>query len=215
MPVLFTQSWDILEGKQNEYAEFVTGKLLPEMHTIGLDAVGGYYVEVGFGPRIIGVHRANDLEHLSRCVSSLRFKELTLKIKSLVYNYRTAVLEPTGRVKRETYTIQKGVWKLNQYYDLKPGAKKEYADFIIDEYLPAIEKIGYMEVTGGWNVVLGGISEIISEFTFKDPVDIGRLLNDEEFRKINLKLKSTYVTNYANRILRCTERFDEPKWFRL
>ena len=215
MPVLFTMAWDIIQGKEDEYAGFISGTLLPETTAMGLTPVGGYYVEVGFGPRVIGVHSAPDLEQLSRIISSDRFKQLSLKLKSIVYNYRTAVLEPTGRVKRETYTIQKGVWKLNQYYDLKPGVKKEYADFIVKEYLPTIAKIDYMEVTGGWNVVLGGISEIISEFTFKDPVDIGRLLNNEEFRRLNLKLKSTFVMNYANRILRCTERFDEPKWFRL
>jgi hypothetical protein len=77
-----------------------------------------------------------------------------------------------------------------------------------------MEKIEYVEVTGGWNVVLGGISEIIAEFTVKDPIDIGRLLNNEDFRKITLKLKTDYVWNYQSRILRCTERFDEPKWFR-
>ncbi len=215
MFVLLTQSWDIIEGKQEEYARFITDRLLPEMAKLNLDPVGGYYVEVGFGPRIIGVHRAGNLEALSQAISSNGFKQLIVELKSLVVSYRTAVLEPTGRVKRETYTIQKGVWKLNQYYDLKPGVKKEYADFIIHEYLPAIQKIDYMEVTGGWNVVLGGVSEIISEFTFKDPVDIGRILNNEEFRMLTLKLRSTYALNYANRILRCTERFDEPKWFRL
>jgi len=215
MPVLFTTAWDIIPGKEDEYADFIAGTYLSEIAAAGLTPVGGYYVEVGFGPRVIGVDLAADLEMLSRILTGDRFKQLSLKVKSLVYNYRTAVLEPTGRVKRRTYTIQKGVWKLNQYYDLRPGAKKEYADFIIKEYLPGIEKIDYMEVTGGWNVVLGGFSEIISEFTFKDPVDIGRLLNNEEFRRLNLKLKSAYVLNYASRVLRCTERFDEPKWFRL
>ncbi len=215
MPVLFTTAWDIIPGKENEYADFIAGAYLRETAATGLTAVGGYYVEVGFGPRIIGVSLAADLESLSRIIADDRFKQISLKLKSLVYNYRTAVLEPTGRVKRETYAIQKGVWKLNQYYDLRPGVKKEYADFIVKEYLPTIQKIEYMEVTGGWNVILGGVSEIISEFTFKDPVDIGRLLNNEEFRKLNLKLKSAYVVNYASRVLRCTERFDEPKWFRL
>jgi hypothetical protein len=215
VPVLFTMAWDILPDKEDDYAEFVSKRFLPETAALGLEAVGGYYVEVGFGPRIIGVHRANDLEELSKLVSTPTFKELTLGIKSLVCNYRTAVLEPTGRVKREAYSIQKGVWKLNQYYDLRPGRKKEYADFIINEHLPTLEKIEYMEVTGGWNVVLGGFCEIIAEFTFKDPNDIGRLLNDEDFRRLTLKLKTKYVTTYASRILRCTERFDEPRWFRL
>ena len=65
-----------------------------------------------------------------------------------------------------------------------------------------------------WRVI-GGTSEIVAELTFRDPVDIGRLLNNEDFRKPTLKLKNGYVTNYKSRILRCTERFDEPKWFRL
>ncbi|HVN22553.1 MAG TPA: hypothetical protein VMT71_01180 [Syntrophorhabdales bacterium] len=215
MSVLFTTAYDIIPGKEDEYANFIAGTYLKELAATGLTPVGGYYVEVGFGPRVIGVNLATDLELLSRVITSERFKQLSLNVKSLVYSYRTTVLEPTGRVKRETYTIQKGVWKFNQYYDLKPGVKKEYADFIVKEYLPTIQKIDYMEVTGGWNVVLGGVSEIVSEFTFKDPVDIGRLLNNEEFRKLNLKLKGKYVLNYASRVLRCTERFDEPRWFRL
>jgi hypothetical protein len=215
MPILFTMNWDITRGKEDEYAAFITGTWLPETTALGLTPVGAYYVEVGFGPRVIGVHSAPDLEQLSRILAGDRFKKLLLQLKSIVYNYRSAVLEPTGRVKHETYTIQKGVWKLNQYYDLRPGMKKEYADFVIREYIPAIEKIDYMELTGGWNVVLGGVSEIIGEFTFKDPVDIGRLLNNEEVRRLNLRLKGTYVLNYVSRVLRCTERFDEPKWFRL
>jgi hypothetical protein len=140
---------------------------------------------------------------------------LALQVKSFVYNYRTAILEPTGNVKRVDYVIQKGVWKFNQYYDLRPGKKKEYADFITTEYIPALQKLDYLEVTGGWNVVLGGLNETIGELTFKDPVDIGRMLNSQEFRRSNMRLQEEFVVNYQNRILRCTERFDEPKWFRL
>jgi len=215
MPVLFTQAWDIIQGKESDYAEFVLRTYMPEIQAVGLTPVGGYYVEVGFGPRIIAVHRASNLEELSRCISTDRFKELTLNVKSLIYNYRTALLEPTGRVKKEEYTIQRGVWKFNQYYDMRPGRKKDYADFVMNEYIPTLSQVEYFEITGGWNVVLGGVSEIIGEFTFKDPVDIGRLLNNENFRRLNLMLKNELVINYQSRILRCTERFDEPRWFRL
>jgi hypothetical protein len=151
----------------------------------------------------------------ARLITSQTFKQLALELKSLVYNARSAVLEPKGNAKQKPYAIQKGVWKFNQYFDLRPGMKKAYAAFILNEHLPMLQRLDYMEVTGGWNVVIGGVSEIIAELTFKDPVDIGRLLNNEDFRKLNLKLKTQYVTNYTSRILRCTERFDEPKWFRL
>jgi hypothetical protein len=215
MTILFTQSWDIIQGKEEGYGEFVTRTMLPGMAAVGLAPVGGYYVEVGSGPRIVGVHRSDDPDALCRTVGTNEFKQLVLQLKSLVHNYRTAVLEPTGRVKHVPYVIQKGVWKFNQYYDLRPGRKREYADFIMSDYIPALEKLDYLEVTGGWNVVMGGVNEIIGELTFKDPIDIGRMLNSQEFRRTNQKLQDEFVTNYQNRILRCTERFDEPKWFRL
>lgn len=215
MPVLFTQNWDILQDKEDDYATFVTQEYMPRMTDLGLTPVGGYYVEVGFGPRIVAVHSAETSEELACLMKTAAFKDLSMELKSFVHNVRRAVLEPTGNVKKQIYAIQKGVWKFNQYYDLRPGVKKSYAEFIITEQLRLLEKIEYVEVTGGWNVVIGGISEIIAELTFKDPLDIGRLLSNEEFRKLTLKLRTRFVTNYASRIMRCTERFDEPKWFRL
>ncbi len=215
MPILFTENYDIVHGKEEEYGRFISQVYIPESAKIGLVSVGGFYVEIGFGPRVVGVMSVSKFGELCQILTSKKFKDLNLALKTFVYNYRTAALEPTGRVKREAYTIQKGVWKLMQYYDLRPGMKEQYADFVINEHIPAMEKIDYLEVTGGWNVMLGGVSEIITEFTFKDPVDIGRLMNNEEFRQITLKLRNTYVRNYASRVFRCTERFDEPKLFRL
>jgi hypothetical protein len=215
MPILLTETFDIIQESEEAYGKFVSEIYIPEAASLGLISVGGFYSEIGFGPRIVGVMAVNELSDLCRIMSSKKFKELNLGFKSVVRNYRNAVLEPTGRVKHEKYIIQKGVWKFNQYYNLRPGMKNQYSDFIIHEHLPAMEKIDYVEVTGGWNVILGGVSEIIAEFTFKDPVDIGRLMNNEDFRKLTLKLRSKYVTSYASQVLRCTERFGEPKWFRL
>ena len=215
MSILFTQNWAIIPGSEDEYAQFITDRYIPETTDQGLYPVGCYYVEVGFGPKTVAVYAAENLTKLTDVGSTAKFKELTLTLKSLVYNYVSGVYEPTGNVKRNGYSIQKGVWKFNQYYDLKPGVKKEYADFVINEHIPAMKKLDYLEVTGGWNVLFGGFSEIIAEFTFKDPIDIGRLLNNEDFRRVTLRLRNEYVINYKSRIMRCTERFDEPRWFKL
>jgi hypothetical protein len=215
MAILFIQNWDIIHGKEEEYADFISDVYIPETTAAGWVPVGGYYVEVGFGPRVLAVYSAEDLVQLSGFVTSQSFKDLTQQLKSLVYNYRRSVYEPTGRVKKEQYTIEKGVWKLNQYYDLRPGIKKAYSEFVLNEHLPAMQRIDYVDVTGGWNTVFGGFTEIIAEFTFKDPVDVGRLLNNEDFRRITLKLRNEFAVNYQTRVMRSTERFDEPKWFRL
>jgi len=215
MPILFTMNWDIIPGNEQEYSGFIANTFIPETTAMGILPVGGYYVEVGFGPRVIGVNTCENHQVLANVVTTQRYRDLILKLKTMVYNFRTAVLEPTGHFKSEQYIIQKGVWKFNQYYDLRPGKKDGYRDYVLNVHLPTMDKIDYVEVTGGWNVTFGGVSEIIAEFTVKDPVDIGRLLNNDDFRRITLGLRTDYVWNYQSRILRCTERFDEPKWFKL
>jgi D-serine dehydratase len=77
-----------------------------------------------------------------------------------------------------------------------------------------MQRINYVEVTGGWNVLIGGISEIIAEFTFKDAMDVGRLLMNEDYRRITQKLRTEFAMNYTSRVMKSTERFDEPRWFK-
>ena len=67
------------------------------------------------------------------------------------------MLEPAGKTKHVDYAIRKGVWKFNQYYDLRPGRKEGVRRFHLDRvHNGRSRKLDYVEVTGGWNVVLGG-----------------------------------------------------------
>ena len=215
MTLLFTQHWDIIRGKEAAYEEFIAKKFIPGCNDLGLVGVGGFYVQVGQGPRIISVKRVEDLEQFCSILGSPEFKALADELKEYLRNYHRTLLSPTGRVKSEEYKIEKGVWKFIQYYNLLAGAREGYADFIINEYIPTLSKLDYVEITGGWNVLMGGISEIIAEMTFQHPVDIGQLLDSEQFRELTYKLRRDFATNYKSRILRTTEHFDEPRWFRL
>ncbi len=215
MPVLFIQNWDVVPGSEDEYAGFITETYIPKTTTMDLISVGGYYVEMGFGPRIIAVLSAQNASNLARVITTERFRDLTARLKTLVYDYGSYVLAPTGNLRREKYVIQKQVWKFNQYYNLRSGTKKHYTDFVLNEHLPVMRMIDYVEVTGGWNVIFGDLCEIVIEFTFKDPMDIGRLMIDQDFRRVTEKLRRKYAVNYRSRILRCTERFGENRWVRL
>jgi hypothetical protein len=213
--LLFVQYWDVIRGKEDEYAQYVNDTYLPEIATLGFIPAGGYYVEVGFGPRTIIVFSSESLDEISKTITGNSYKNLVLALKKYVANFKNSVLEPTGLIKRGKYPIQKGVWKYNQYYDLRPEMKDAYERFFINEYLPTIQNIDYVEATGNWNVVLGGFCEIIAEFTFKEPEDIGRIMKNEELQKVTRRLKKEFVTNYANRIQRSMRWFTEPKWFKL
>lgn len=211
MSILFTQGWDIIHGKEEQYADFIADEYIPGCNGMGLRSVGGFYVVVGIGPRIISVKSTETLDELSEILSGKVFKNLKLDLKEFIINYESKILTPTGRVKHQRYEIQKGVWKYNQYYDLIPGMKEEYADFIINEYIPKIEKVDFVDITGGWDVIIGGFSEIIAEFTFKNPVDIGRLLEHDDYRNLTNRLCNDYATNYTSRIMRTTERYEGQK----
>jgi hypothetical protein len=215
MSLLFNHEWDIAPGKEDEYGVFIARKFIPTCNEMGLLSVGGYYVEAGMGPRIISVKKVGSLEELAQIMAKPAFKSLMRELKVYVSGYRSKILQPTGRTRDVPYEIQKGVWKYNQYYDVVAGKHEAYANFIIHQYLPMLNDIEYLEVTGGWNVLIGGASEIIGELTFKDPVDIGCLLNNGPFRNLTHLLQRDYVSNYSSRILRTTERFEEARWFQL
>lgn len=215
MQILFNPEWDILPDREDEYSAFIARTFIPKCNGMGLLSVGGYYVEAGPGPRIISVKRAESLDDLTRIISSSEFRNLIYELKEHVSNYRSKILQPTGRTRDVPYTIQKGVWKYNQYWDIRPGKRAEYAKFVLEEYVPMLESLEYMELTGGWNVLIGGTSEIVSEFTFKDPVDIGALFDNPTYRELTHRLKRDLISNFTSRIMRTTERFDEPRWFAL
>jgi hypothetical protein len=215
MAILFTQEWDIVRGQEDTYEQFISQEFIPRSEKLGLRAVGGYYVEVGVGPRVVSVRSTESLEELYTILALKEFFRLQSQLKEHVANYRSKVLYPTGRVKSEKYEIQKGVWKFNQYWNQRPGKRDQYADFMATEYLPMLNGLDYLELTGGWIVIMGGEREIVGELTFKSPIDIGRLLENPDFRQLTEELRRNYVSNYTTRILRTTERFDEPRWYRL
>lgn len=215
MTILLAQDWDIILETSDQYEEFITQTYFPKCKELGLTSVGGFYVEVGFGPRIVSIKKTDTLSDLVKIMSSKEFKILHSQLREYVVSYKSRILEPTGRVKNNDYKIQRGVWKFNQYYDLIPGLKTEYSDFVVNEYIPTLQQLDYVEITGGWNVLVGGICEVIAEFTFKTPVDIGRMFEDERYKGIAEKLQRNYVMNYMTRIMRTTERFEQTKWYRL
>lgn len=215
MTTLFTQEWDIIREKEEAYDDFISQEYIPRSNELNLRSVGGFYVEVGFGPRIISVKSTPSMNTLFKIIVHDEFKKLMLELQEYVVNYGNRILSPTGRVQTGEYNIQKGVWKYNMYYDHIPGTRSKYTDFITKEFLPVLDEIDYVEVTGGWDVIMGGISQIIGELTFQSPIDIGRLLGNPNYRSAVEKLRRHYVRNFRTRILRTTERFEEPRWYRL
>ncbi len=215
MSLLFTQDWDVIHGQEDAYEQFVTDRFIPQCNKLGLTSVGGFYVQVGVGPKIISIKSAPSLPELSKAMGSPEFRKLKLALKEYVVNYSSKILEPIHDTSGGDYTIQKGVWKYNIYFDVRPEMRSEFTRYMDETYLPTLGAVDYLHGSEWWNVLIGGFSEMIVELTFQHPVDIGRIFDHTGFREITYRLCRDYVRNYKSRILRTTERFDEPKWFRL
>ena len=214
MPVLFNQHWDVTPGKLEAYSDFVMTYYNPALERIGIKLVGGYYVTVGMGPRIIAVGRAQNLSDLEAALASAAFEEITDRLMEFVTHYHSKILVPTGRIKMDDYKVQIGLWKFNQYWNIIQGVdKRQYTDFVTGDLVPTLEKLG-LQVTAGWRVVVGSGPHILAECSAATLVDIARAIDSDEYRRVMLKLKGTYVKDYHSRILAPTGRIDLPNFMK-
>ncbi len=209
MIILYNQHWDLIPGKEEEYTRFVIDKHLPTMKKIGINMVGGFHVVVGGGPRITAAGAVDDFQKLQRALETEEYEKVTAEIQQYVINYDSRILKPTGRVKVTKYSIQLGVWKFNQYFNIIPGREKEYSEFVLKDHLPTMEKLG-IKMTGGWRVVVGSGPYILAEGTAASIVEIAKAIENPEFSRITKLLTSKYVTDYSSRILAPTGRIELP-----
>ncbi|NTU60566.1 MAG: hypothetical protein HGA98_05865 [Deltaproteobacteria bacterium] len=209
MAVLFTQHWDVVPGRENEYSNFVSTKYNPTLERVGIHLVGGYYVAVGMGPRVIAVGVTQSLLELERALESDEYQSITNSLLRNVKHYHSKILVPTGRVEVGDYKIQTGIRKFVQYWNIIPGMEEEYTRFITEDYIPTFETLG-VKVTGGWRVIVGSGPYIVAESSAASIVDIAKAIDTDEFRRIVRRLKATYVTDYHSRILSPTGRIDIP-----
>ena len=214
MPVLYTQNWDIIREKEDEYSNFIIEEYNPVIRELGINIVGGYYVEVGTGPNTIACFTFEDLSVVNNKVTDKKFIEITNKLANYVKNRKAMLAVSTGRVRTSEYTLQESVWKWNFYYNVKPGKKEDYRE-IIEKSVAIFNALDFVELTEEWRVIYGGKADYIFELTFKDPYDIGRLMNNAEFRDLEKIIKKEIIDFHSSRILRTTERFEKPRWLKL
>jgi hypothetical protein len=209
MAILFTQYWDVIPGKFDAYSAFAMNEYVPTLQKLGIRLVGGYYVVVGEGPRIVAVAEIESLDSLHKTLATKEYRLLSNRLLEYAWKYNSKVWAPSSRIQESPYRIQTGVWKFNQYYNVLPGKEEEHYRFVKDECLPAMKKLG-VPITAGWHLVVGTGPKILSEATARGIVDIAKAVDSPEFRALARKLKDELATDYASRILAPTGRIEVP-----
>lgn len=213
MTSLFTQYWDVIPGKFDEYSLFITKEYVPAMERLGLKLLGGFYVAVGQGPRIIVVGTVDEQDYLRRILATEDYRIITEKLCSLVCKYASKLYVSSGRVTEGPYHIQTGAWKFNQYYNVVPGKEVDHYLFVKDECIPGMKELG-VPVTGAWRMVIGDGPKILAECTGRTMGDIAKCIDSDLFRKLVRKLKKNFATDYNSRILAPTGRIEIPSLIR-
>ena len=209
MTILFAQNWDIIPGKSDEYSTFVTNEYNPTLEKLGLKLLGGYYVAVGEGPRIIAVATVEKEGDLMKAIMTSNYRIITNKLLQLVIGYRSRVWVPSGRILGKPYRIQTGAWKFNQYYNIVPNTGEAHYHFVKEDCIPGMKSLG-VPITGGWRLAIGSGARMLAECTGRSIEDIAKAINTSEFRRLVRTLKKDYATDYSSRILAPTGRIEVP-----
>ena len=96
--------------------------------------------------------------------------------------------------------------KLNHYYTINQSKKKEYDKFIINKFIPKINKLG-MHTVAGWSVLVGAYSEIIFESVSNDLDLLEKAMRDPKYKDLKAELLN-YVKNYKTKVLVTTGKKD-------
>lgn len=209
MTVLFTQYWDVIPGKYEEYSSFIMEEYTSAMEKLGIKLLGGYYVAVGQGPRIIAVATVDEQDYLRKILATEEYRLIVSRLSSLVYKYSSKLWVSSGRVTEGPYNVQTGAWKFNQYYNILPGMEEEHYRFVKEECIPGMKELR-VPITGAWRLVIGDGPTILAECAARNIVDIAKCIDTAEFRKLVRRLKKYYATDYGSRILSPTGRIEIP-----
>lgn len=89
-------SWDIREGKEASYMEFVVRELGPGLNQLGLTITDAWYTIAGEGPQVIIGGVAENREALEHLLNHPDWHKLQRKLLTYVVNYRQKIAAPQG-----------------------------------------------------------------------------------------------------------------------
>ena len=199
MSVKFNEYWNIIPEKMDEYIEFMQRSYIPTMNSLRINVVALWSVLIGESPQIVSEGVAEDLECIEIALKSEACKNSKTKLLTLVTDHKSKVMVPSGRFPQLPRTIETGIVKFSQYWDIIPGKEKEYDNFIRTEHYPAMEELG-IRIAGEWNVLIGESPNVFYEGRADHAEQLLAALKSNKFRKMKYELLKL-VSDYSSKVL--------------
>jgi hypothetical protein len=95
--------------------------------------------------------------------------------------------------------------KLVLSFDIRAGTQQVYYQFMIGQFVPALQGMG-LQMTDAWHTVYGKYPSRITSFVGLDVAGIRKMLNSPEWKELEERLLE-YVENYSWRIIPLRDGF--------
>lgn len=95
--------------------------------------------------------------------------------------------------------------KLLMTWDIKVGRESEYSEFVVNEFIPRLNRLGLGEIEF-WYTRYGDCQQIQASGMMPSLEQIQNILKSREWQELEQRLED-YVTDYSHKIIRATTGF--------
>lgn len=95
--------------------------------------------------------------------------------------------------------------KLIMRWDIRPETDSEYFEFLVHEFIPALNKLGIIEVQV-WYTQYGDCEQKLASGITQSVEDMQKIMRSEDWEKIIAQLQE-YVDNFSKKVIPATGGF--------
>ncbi len=95
--------------------------------------------------------------------------------------------------------------KLLMTWDIQPGREQEYFEFIVQEFIPTLERLG-LKAEDAWFTVYGDYPQILTSVLAEDLPSVQRALQSPEWKQVVERLQE-YVRNFDYKVVEARQGF--------
>jgi hypothetical protein len=91
------------------------------------------------------------------------------------------------------------MYKLLMTWDIRPGKESEYFEFVVQEFVPKITRLG-LQPTEAWYTVYGNAPQILTGVVADDRPTLETIIEGEDWKSLKEKLL-TFITNFNYKLV--------------
>ncbi len=97
------------------------------------------------------------------------------------------------------------MFKLLLTWDIRPGKESEYFEFVTQEFVPKLDRLG-LHPSEAWYTVYGNAPQILAGVVAEDRAAIDNALESSEWKSLTERLM-TFITNFNLKIVPAAGNF--------